>query len=115
MVVNIYVVNFSFGVDVYSKQLLLIGDQIVYYSGLVIMVGDFNVWSWLWMNVLYCFVCEMLLCEVCFLDDQCCCVFGCFFDFVFYCGLSVYDVFVLVICVFDYNLLLVEFSFGKFD
>lgn len=69
MVVNVYVVNFSLGVDVYSKQLFLIGDQIVYYSGFVIMVGDFNVWSCLCMNVLYCFVCEMLLCQVCFIDD----------------------------------------------
>lgn len=115
MVVNIYVVNFSLGVDVYSKQLFFIGDQIVYYSGLVIMVGDFNVWSCRRMNVLYCFVWEMLLCQVCFIDDQCCWVFGCLFDFVFYCGLNVSEVFVLVMCVFDYNLLFVEFSFGKFD
>lgn len=42
MVVNIHAVNFSLGVDVYSKQLLPIGDQIAHHSGPVIMAGDFN-------------------------------------------------------------------------
>ena len=32
MVVNIHAVNFSLGVDVYSKQLLPIGDQIAHHS-----------------------------------------------------------------------------------
>ena len=36
MVVNIHAVNFSLGVDVYSKQLLPIGDQIAHHSGPVI-------------------------------------------------------------------------------
>ena len=42
MVVNIHAVNFSLGVDVYSKQLLPIGDQIAHHSGPIIMAGDFN-------------------------------------------------------------------------
>lgn len=46
MVVNIHAVNFSLGVDVYSKQLLPIGDQIAHHSGPVIMAGDFNAWYW---------------------------------------------------------------------
>ncbi|MCP5978783.1 EEP domain-containing protein, partial [Klebsiella pneumoniae] len=41
MVVNIHAVNFSLGVDVYSKQLLPIGDQIAHHSGPIIMAGDF--------------------------------------------------------------------------
>ncbi len=39
MVVNVHAVNFSLGVDVYSKQLLPIGDQIAHHSGPVIMAG----------------------------------------------------------------------------
>ncbi len=53
MVVNIHAVNFSLGVDVYSKQLLPIGDQIAHHSGPVIMAGDFNARSRRRMNALY--------------------------------------------------------------
>ncbi|STW12608.1 endonuclease/exonuclease/phosphatase [Klebsiella pneumoniae subsp. rhinoscleromatis] len=70
MVVNIHAVNFSLGVDVYSKQLLPIGDQIAHHSGPVIMAGDFNAWSWPRMNALYRFAREMSLREVRFSDDQ---------------------------------------------
>jgi endonuclease/exonuclease/phosphatase (EEP) superfamily protein YafD len=58
MVVNIHAVNFSLGVDVYSKQLLPIGDQIAHHSGPVIMAGDFNAWSRPRMNALYRFARE---------------------------------------------------------
>jgi endonuclease/exonuclease/phosphatase (EEP) superfamily protein YafD len=67
MVVNIHAVNFSLGVDVYSKQLLPIGDQIAHHSGPVIMAGDFNAWSRSRMNALYHFAREMSLREVRFL------------------------------------------------
>jgi endonuclease/exonuclease/phosphatase (EEP) superfamily protein YafD len=67
MVVNIHAVNFSLGVDVYSKQLLPIGDQIAHHSGPVIMAGDFNAWSRPRMNALYRFAREMSLREVRFL------------------------------------------------
>ncbi len=63
MVVNIHAVNFSLGVDVYSKQLLPIGDQIAHHSGPVIMAGDFNAWSRPRMNALYRFAREMSLRE----------------------------------------------------
>lgn len=61
MVVNIHAVNFSLGVDVYSKQLLPIGDQIAHHSGPVIMAGDFNARSRRRMNALYRFAREMSL------------------------------------------------------
>lgn len=70
MVVNIHAVNFSLGVDVYSKQLLPIGDQIAHHSGPVIMAGDFNAWSRRRMNALYRFAREMSLRQVRFTDDQ---------------------------------------------
>lgn len=115
MVVNIHAVNFSLGVDVYSKQLLPIGDQIAHHSGPVIMAGDFNAWSRSRMNALYHFAREMSLREVRFPDDQRRRAFGRPLDFVFYRGLSVHDASVLVTRASDHNPLLVEFSPGKPD
>jgi endonuclease/exonuclease/phosphatase (EEP) superfamily protein YafD len=115
MVVNIHAVNFSLGVDVYSKQLLPIGDQIAHHSGPVIMAGDFNAWSRSRMNALYHFAREMSLREVRFPDDQRRRAFGRPLDFVFYRGLSVHDASVLVTSASDHNPLLVEFSPGKPD
>lgn len=115
MVVNIHAVNFSLGVDVYSKQLLPIGDQIAHHSGPIIMAGDFNAWSRPRMNALYRFAREMSLREVRFSDDQRKKAFGRPLDFVFYRGLSVHDASVLVTRASDHNPLLVEFSPGNPD
>lgn len=115
MVVNIHAVNFSIGVDVYSKQLLPIGDQIARHSGPVIMAGDFNAWSRPRMNALYRFAREMSLREVRFPDDQRRRAFGRPLDFVFYRGLNVHDASVLVTSASDHNPLLVEFNPGKPD
>ncbi|EAM4437615.1 endonuclease/exonuclease/phosphatase family protein [Salmonella enterica subsp. enterica serovar Give] len=113
MVVNVHAVNFSLGVDVYSKQLLPIGDQIAHHSGPVIMAGDFNAWSRPRMNALYRFAREMSLRQVRFTDDQRRRAFGRPLDFVFYRGLNVNEASVLVTRASDHNPLLVEFSPGK--
>ena len=114
MVVNIHAVNFSLGVDVYSKQLLPIGDQIAHHSGPIIMAGDFNAEPST-HDALYRFAREMSLREVRFSDDQRKKAFGRPLDFVFYRGLSVHDASVLVTRASDHNPLLVEFSPGKPD
>ncbi|MDU1788355.1 MAG: endonuclease/exonuclease/phosphatase family protein [Escherichia coli] len=106
---------FSLGVDVYSKQLLPIGDQIAHHSGPVIMAGDFNAWSRRRMNALYRFAREMSLRQVRFTDDQRRRAFGRPLDFVFYRGLNVSEASVLVTRASDHNPLLVEFSPGKPD
>ncbi|AFJ48221.1 endonuclease/exonuclease/phosphatase family protein [Shimwellia blattae] len=113
MVVNIHAVNFSLGVDVYSKQLDPIGDQIAHHQGPVIMAGDFNAWSRPRINALYRFAREMTLREVRFTDDHRKRAFGRPLDFVFYRGLSVREASVLVTSASDHNPLLVEFSPGK--
>lgn len=113
MVVNVHAVNFSLGVDVYSKQLLPIGDQIAHHRGPVIMAGDFNAWSRPRMNALYRFAREMSLRQVRFTDDQRRRAFGRPLDFVFYRGLNVNEASVLVTRASDHNPLLVEFSPGK--
>ncbi len=113
MVINIHAVNFSIGVDVYSKQLGPIGDQISHHAGPVIMAGDFNTWSRPRMNALYRFAREMSLREVRFMDDHRRRAFGRPLDFVFYRGLNVSEASVLVTRASDHNPLLVEFSPGK--
>lgn len=113
MVVNIHAVNFSLGVDVYSKQLGPIGDQIGHHNGPIIMAGDFNAWSRPRMNALYRFARDMTLREVRFTDDHRRRAFGRPLDFVFYRGLNVAEASVLVTRASDHNPLLVEFYPGK--
>ena len=113
MVVNVHAVNFSLGVDVYSKQLLPIGDQILRHNGPVIMAGDFNAWSRPRMNALFRFSREMSLRQVRFTDDNRRRAFGRPLDFVFYRGLNVHEASVLVTRASDHNPRLVEFSPGK--
>jgi endonuclease/exonuclease/phosphatase (EEP) superfamily protein YafD len=113
MVVNIHAVNFSLGVDVYSKQLGPIGDQIGHHNGPIIMAGDFNAWSRPRMNALFRFAREMALREVRFTDDHRRRAFGRPLDFVFYRGLNVTEASVLVTRASDHNPLLVEFCSGK--
>lgn len=112
MVVNIHAVNFSLGVDVYSKQLGPIGEQIQHHRGPVIMAGDFNAWSRQRMHALYRFAREMALHEVRFTDDYRRKAFGRPLDFVFYRDMKVSEASVLVTRASDHNPLLVEFTAG---
>lgn len=110
MVVNIHAVNFSLGIDVYSKQLDPIGGQILNHTGPVIMAGDFNAWSRQRMLALYKFAERMGLGEVRFVDDQRRRAFGRPLDFVFYRDMNVSKASVLVTEASDHNPLLVEFE-----
>ncbi|WP_404413093.1 endonuclease/exonuclease/phosphatase family protein [Serratia aquatilis] len=109
MVVNIHAVNFSLGVDVYSKQLGPIGEQIASHKGPVIMAGDFNAWSRKRINALYQFAGDMCLHEVNFPHDHRSKAFGRPLDFIFYRNLGVAQASVLVTKASDHNPLLVEF------
>ncbi|ACY85661.1 endonuclease/exonuclease/phosphatase family protein [Edwardsiella piscicida] len=109
MVVNIHAVNFSLGVEVYSKQLDPIGEQIALHKGPVIMAGDFNAWSNRRLNALRRFASGMELREVHFTNDHRRTAFGRPLDFVFYRGLGVVEASVLVTQASDHNPLLVEF------
>ncbi|MEQ9846703.1 endonuclease/exonuclease/phosphatase family protein [Pectobacterium brasiliense] len=110
MVINIHAVNFSFGVEVYTKQLAAIGEQLVHHQGPAIMAGDFNAWSQQRINALNRFAIRMGLQEVHFVDDQRRKAFGRPLDFVFYRELTVNQSSVLVTQASDHNPLLVEFS-----
>ncbi|GMB66096.1 UPF0294 protein [Pectobacterium parmentieri] len=110
MVINIHAINFSFGVEVYTKQLAAIGEQLVHHQGPAIMAGDFNAWSQQRISALNRFAAGMRLQEVCFVDDQRRKAFGRPLDFVFYRELIVNQSSVLVTTASDHNPLLVEFS-----
>ncbi|MCH5050536.1 endonuclease/exonuclease/phosphatase family protein [Pectobacterium aquaticum] len=110
MVINIHAVNFSFGVEVYTKQLAAIGEQLAHHQGPVIMAGDFNAWSQQRINALNRFAVKMRLQEVHFVDDQRRKAFGRPLDFVFYRELIVNQSSILVTQASDHNPLLVEFS-----
>lgn len=109
MVVNIHAVNFSLGIDVYSKQLDPIGEQIACHNGPVIMAGDFNAWSRQRMNALYSFASNIALREVKFHEDLRRRTFGRPLDFIFHRGLNVVNASVLETRASDHNPLLVEF------
>ncbi|WP_037379059.1 endonuclease/exonuclease/phosphatase family protein [Serratia sp. M24T3] len=109
MVVNIHAVNFSIGVDVYSKQLDPIGEQIANHKGPVVMAGDFNAWSRQRINALFGFANNVNLQEVRFPADLRRTAFGRPLDFIFYRGLSVTSAQVLETRASDHNPLLVEF------
>ncbi len=113
IVVNIHAINFSLGVDVYSKQLSTISEQVAYHDGPVILAGDFNAWSRQRMNALYRFARAMGLREVRFKDDHRRRAFGRPLDFVFYRGMTVVNAEVLITHASDHNPLLVEFKPDK--
>lgn len=109
LVVNIHAVNFSLGINVYSKQLGPIGEQIHLHSGPVILAGDFNAWSRQRITALYSFARDMHLEEVSFNVDHRRKAFGRPLDFIFYRGMQVRDASVLVTRASDHNPLRVEF------
>lgn len=115
MVVNIHAVNFSFGVDIYSKQLEPIGEQILSHRGPVIMAGDFNAWSRQRKKALYRFAHKMSLHEVHFSNDLRRKAFGYPLDFIFYRGLQVADADVFITKASDHNPLLVAFAINTTD
>ncbi|MDE9552455.1 endonuclease/exonuclease/phosphatase family protein [Xenorhabdus bovienii] len=110
MVINVHAINFSFGVDVYSRQLNNIGIHINLHHGPVIFAGDFNAWSRRRLRVLERFAQRMQLKEVYFNDDHRTIVFGKPLDFVFYRELKVLNAAVLTTMASDHNPLIVNFS-----
>ncbi|WP_434223317.1 endonuclease/exonuclease/phosphatase family protein [Xenorhabdus bakwenae] len=110
MVINVHAINFSLGVDVYSRQLNNIGIHINLHNGPVIFAGDFNAWSRQRLKILERFAHRMHLKEVYFDDDHRTIVFGKPLDFVFYRELKVSRAAVVMTGASDHNPLMVNFS-----
>ena len=111
MVVNIHAVNFSLGIDIYRKQLAVIGEQIQHHNGPVLMAGDFNAWSRQRIRVLYQFMRQLKLREVMFTQDFRRKAFGRPLDFIFYRNMTLSQASVLETTASDHNPLQAEFSF----
>ncbi|WP_036772750.1 endonuclease/exonuclease/phosphatase family protein [Photorhabdus australis] len=109
MVINVHAINFSFGVDVYSRQLNNIGAHVRLHYGPVIMAGDFNAWSKQRLNALKRFTRYLHLNEVSFIDDCRTIAFGRPLDFIFYRELSVANATVMPTDASDHNPLIVNF------
>lgn len=109
MVVNIHAVNFSLGVNVYSRQFSSIGAKIALHRGPLILAGDFNAWNRQRVNALRLFTRSMELQEVEFFIDNRSRVFGFPLDFIFFRDLYVAEASVLVTRASDHNPLRVDF------
>nr|WP_092518779.1 endonuclease/exonuclease/phosphatase family protein [Xenorhabdus japonica] len=110
MVINVHAINFSLGIDVYSRQLNNIGIHISLHNGPVIFAGDFNAWSRQRLKILERFARRMQLKEVHFNDDHRTIVFGKPLDFIFYRELKVLSAEVVMTGASDHNPLMVNFS-----
>ncbi|TDB45546.1 endonuclease/exonuclease/phosphatase family protein [Photorhabdus luminescens] len=109
MVINVHAINFSFGVDVYSRQLNNIGAHVRLHNGPVIMAGDFNAWSKQRLNALKRFTRYLHLEEVSFTDDYRTIAFGKPLDFIFYRELNIANAIVIPTDASDHNPLVVNF------
>nr|WP_314267358.1 endonuclease/exonuclease/phosphatase family protein [uncultured Moellerella sp.] len=110
MVVNVHAINFSFGVDVYSRQLNNLGEHICKHLGPVILGGDFNAWSRQRVNTLKRFVRSMGLKEVNYQNDYRTLAFSRPLDYVFYRNLYVENSSVMITNSSDHNPIKIRFN-----
>lgn len=113
MVANVHAINFSFGVDVYTRQLNKLGIHIGKHVGPVILAGDFNAWSRQRVNALKRFVRSVGLKEVTLDEDIRTKAFGRPLDYVFYRGLKLVDSKVLSTDASDHNPIMTRFNMSK--
>lgn len=110
MVANVHAINFSFGVDVYTRQLSKLGEHISKHVGPVLLAGDFNAWSRQRVNALKRFVRSVGLKEVNYDTDQRTKAFGRPLDYLFYRGLKVKDCYVTNTDASDHNPIITQFD-----
>ncbi|EKT54070.1 hypothetical protein OO7_14263 [Providencia sneebia DSM 19967] len=110
MVANVHAINFSFGVDVYTKQLAKLGEHLAKHIGPVILGGDFNAWSRQRVNALKRFIRSVGLRELIYENDQRTKAFGRPLDYMFYRGLKVKDSHIMVTDASDHNPIITQFD-----
>ncbi|MGG4607051.1 endonuclease/exonuclease/phosphatase family protein [Providencia sp. Me31A] len=113
MVANVHAINFSFGVDVYTKQLNKLGMHIGKHVGPVILAGDFNAWSRQRVNALKRFIRSVGLKEALYDLDLRTKAFGRPLDFIFYRGLKLNKSKVLQTDASDHNPIMTQFKLIK--
>ncbi len=110
MIINIHAVNFSFGIDIYTRQLRNIGEYIKKHQGPMIFAGDFNTWSRQRINELKRFTHSLRMKEVNFDADERTIIFGYPLDYVFYNNLTLLDAEVIKTQSSDHNPISVKFN-----
>lgn len=106
LVVNLHAVNFSLGMNAYTRQLRDMLEHIDEHSGPVIFAGDFNAWRNQRKQLLDEIASQHGLAEVGFEEDNRSRVFGRHLDYIFVRGLRVHDAHTLHSDASDHNPLL---------
>lgn len=106
LVINLHAVNFSLGMNAYTRQLKDLLKHIDAHKGPVIFAGDFNAWRQQRTLLLNEISNRHGLMEVLFEEDRRSRVFGRHLDYMFVRGLTVHDSHTLLSEASDHNPLL---------
>ncbi len=91
LVINLHAVNFSLGMNAYTRQLKDLLHYIDFHKGPVIFAGDFNAWRHQRTQLLDEISSRHGLMEVVFKEDKRSRVFGRHLDYMFVRGLTIHD------------------------
>ena len=108
LVVNMHSINFSFGIEDFSRQLQQVADYIDAHSGPIIFAGDFNTWSERRLLLLQAMAAQHSLQALDFPQDDRTRFFGQALDHIFIRGLKARSSEILKTDTSDHNILLVE-------
>ncbi|MDW7773031.1 MAG: endonuclease/exonuclease/phosphatase family protein [Desulfobulbaceae bacterium] len=113
LLVNVHMVNLSFDISAYSRQLEKMVAVLSEHQGPMIISGDFNSWSKKRAALLASFADELNLNMVQFQDDNRSLFFGRPVDYVFYRGLVPQATVADEVTTSDHNPMLVTFSLAN--
>ena len=113
LLVNIHMVNLSFAISAYRRQLDKTAAVLAQHRGPMIVSGDFNSWSEERSNLLQNFAVRLHLKTVQFADDKRSLFFGRPVDYVFYRGLVPQYSSAGEVTTSDHNPMLVTFSLAN--
>lgn len=110
LLANVHMVNLSFDISAYRRQLEKTADVLLQHRGPMIISGDFNSWSEERSALLKSFADKLHLRAVQFHDDNRSLFFGRPVDYVFYRGLVPQSTVADEVMTSDHNPMLVTFS-----
>ena len=111
LVVNLHMVNVTFDIDAYLKQLDAVSAVVQDHDGPFILAGDFNTWSRKRQRILDAFLDEIAANTVTFFEDKRSTFIGNHVDHIFYGGLELVDSSTEQVVTSDHNPMLATFRF----
>jgi endonuclease/exonuclease/phosphatase (EEP) superfamily protein YafD len=105
LTINLHAVNFSLGLEDFSRQFLALDELLSQHSGPVILAGDFNTWSASREALVLDFLGGHGLSPVAFTPDRRTRAFGRALDHIFVRGLEADEAWVVPVDSSDHNLL----------